>query len=362
MTANESANETPTFRIQAAKRPVGAKTLREGFAIDAHYDRAFALGFPYVVGIVADTSPPEEQAASASSLRLGPLMEAGTATRALRLLLGQAFRWTPKGASLTSAGKKLVEDASEIPRVQVESGLEKLVRASNPSGLSMVPFLVEAELGSDVAAQVLTRAIRQIGDGKLKRNEPDLGMLIRNLGFVLLRCSAKIDKQVRRDLGRWLESKAKLLPQKRLARVTPHEPQRSPLRAADVMLNGAEGIERSAVRPGGKLDPSSLLFCAEPGLIVDALTKSPNGNLVGPTESRHAFLGGDGALQILMKRVARLPMREAGAYVPTFGPIRHRLVTAWLERVSKLPLAAAMLARHTHPSGSPSARSAQRRG
>src|SRR5690606_38956178 len=104
----------------------------------------------------------------------------GTATRALRLLLGQGFKWSPKGASLTPAGKRLVADASKVPRAQIESSLKKLVGAPNPSALSLVPFLVEAELGSDAAAEALSQAIRQIGDGKLKRNDGELGALIRN--------------------------------------------------------------------------------------------------------------------------------------------------------------------------------------
>lgn len=338
--------ETTSFKIHAAKAPVGGKALRAAFAIDERYDLAFALGFPYVVALEPDTLEAEEQAARAASLRLGPIVEEGTATRALRLLLGQGFKWSPKGVSLTPAGKKLVADASKVTRAEVESYLKKLVAAPNPSALSTLPFLIEAELGSDVAAQLLVKAMQQIGDGKLKRNDAELRVMIMNLGFVLLRCSAKVEKQVRKEAGSWLESKAKLLPAKRLEKLTSHEPQLSPLRGADVMLNGAEGIERSAFRPGGKLDPGSLLFCTEPSLIADALAKSPNGNLVGPTEARHAFTGGEAALASLMKRVAKLPAKEADAYVATFGPIRHPLVTAWLKRLNKLPSAAAMLERH----------------
>ena len=328
--------------------------MRPGFAVTPNFDRAFALGFPYLRCAVPSELSGEEAAARAATLSWNDwALPEEVLRREARLILTQDFRFTPKPGVLKigAKGKKALGNGRPLTAAEAKQGLGWLFGKGSPrdtAHLASLGFLLEAELGADEVASLLVEALESAPDTRLKDGDAGRAALANRLGFLLLRCKKGTDKKLRTRLRAWLDDRQRLLPAKKLAPRASFEPIHNVLRSVDLAINGDGALERSAFRPGGKLDPASTFFAQDQKLVATAVEKSPNGSLVAPTEARYAFLGGRPALAVLMRRIEKLPKKSAAGFVSTFGFIRSPLVVKWLRSLAaKLPEAKAALELHS---------------
>ena len=87
----------------------------------------------------------------------------------------------------------------------------------------------------------------------------------------------------------------------------------------------------------------------DPKLVKGALARSPNlkQGLVASEDAQAAFLGGDEAVELLMREVRTVDDEDVDLFASTFGAIRAPSVKKWLASKAKVSrLAAAMLELH----------------
>lgn len=234
---------------------VRAKRLHQpGLGVTAADDLSLSLGFPMLVELGPDVSDPAAYARDRISKPLRRLepWPRNAAVRAARAIAGG---WVRFPAELKPASEKALADGSPIVQSEVATllGMRFAVIPAAWRHMLELIFLLEALAGGEA---VLAAGLGEIGCHPNKWSTIDMTRhsVVISLGLVSERLSAARAAPFRGRFGALLEQYQAEDPT-----LSDPETEMVPLRALDLILNGAEAYERSALRDEDGPDKN---FCA----------------------------------------------------------------------------------------------------
>ena len=310
---------------------LGAGLVRPGTTPSPEQDLLFASGWPHV-GFAEPTSDADPHVIAAEHLERElaqpngwclPLAAASLLARAKT----QATR-TQDDLKQWTADPLAAGEVAAMVR-------ECFTRGSTHRPLGRPSLLLfEAIAGPDEVAPVLVDALDSLGPDELARDDNARGLLVWELGFVLLRLAPADADDLRARLEVVFERARAAFKTDFESRGT--SPSSNLARRLDVILHGREGALRSGYRPDrgdSPLDCSALVHvCDDASFVAEQITQATIDEYT-PVWPRAVYLGGDRAIEHVCAHWREYGEEEHATLTEQLTELAHPAIDAMLSEM-----------------------------
>ena len=314
----------------------GARWLVRGFSFREEWDLQFALGYPYAIELGGPTPAALPRDGTVvhcweGRYHYGP--EGGVwpidVAAAMARVTVAGFRRTPFGfIELSPQAASAASKAGPVDRVEAQTLVEQFFAEPKYRYSVVELFLVlEAFAGPDAIVEAAVDCLVRLSRREANDERDDRKGVMLPLGHILERSSAPLATRSRARLEEAFRSWGGDDFVKR-----PAGSSESIFFALDRVLHGRRGAERSGERVDKVVDQDDLRFVHDdPEWLAGVLARSAKAGTRWPPMVRHAFLGGEGALDVLCETWRKLKKKEDfTTTVEQFARVRSPLVVAMM--------------------------------